>query len=362
MKRVIAASFSNLSLYGNILPPRNFIAGTMNILLRRPTAFPLSVNLLITHKCNYACQMCVSSQCRQTDAGEKRDLDLPAIEEFVRAVRRYQPVFHIGGGEPFMRRDLPEIIGFIKQNGLKCLMTTNGFLMEEQVLTGLRGSVDVLIVSLYGPREVHDKIVGVDGAFDRTVEHLKYLVKGKRKGNRVMVSCIALPESLDAFPSFLAYLQSLGVDAVKIEHLNFLTRKEHEATAVFAGSSFDLTPAAFIEEKSFPESFVRRLVRLRKEISSLTIPVHMKPCLSDQQIRDWYQGIPRRDPECRFIAHSVFINYNGDIIPCQFFTKCILGNIKKDSLKDVWNSEAYRRLRMTIKKNCPKNCMRCCKN
>ena len=62
-----------------------------------------------------------------------------------------------------MRKDLLEIISFIKQNDLKCLMTTNGFLMEEQVLKSLKGWVDVLNISLYGPREIHDKIVGVEG-------------------------------------------------------------------------------------------------------------------------------------------------------------------------------------------------------
>lgn len=362
MKRVIAASFSNLSLYGNILPLKNFIAGIFNTLSRKPTAFPLSINLLITQKCNYACQMCVSSQCKKTATEREQDVDLPAIKAFIHAVRRHQPVFHIGGGEPFTRKDLPEVIAFIKQQGLKCLMTTNGFLMEERDLKGLKEPVDALIVSLYGPREIHDRIVGVQGAFDRTVDHLKFLVKDKRKGERVMVSCIALPESLDFFPSFLAYLQSLGVDAVKIEHLNFLTSKEYAATAVPGGTDFDLTPAIFIEDKSFQEGFARGLVRLRKKISALAIPVHMKPCLSDQQIQDWYRDIPRRDPECRFITHSVFINYNGDIIPCQFLTKCVLGNIQRDSLEDVWNSEAYRRLRETIKKTCPKVCMRCCKN
>jgi len=362
LKQVIDASFSNLSLYGNILPLKNFIAGIFNTLLRRPTVFPISINLLITHKCNYVCQMCVSSQRERTGAERKQDMDLPAIKEFILAVRRHQPVFHIGGGEPFMRKDLLEIASFIKQNGLKCVMTTNGFLMEEQVLKSLKGLVDVLIISLYGPREIHDKIVGVEGAFDKTVDHLKFLIKNKLKNEKIMVSCIALPESLGSFPSFLAYLQSLGVNAVKIEHLNFLTSKEYAATAVSGGSEFDLTPAMFVDDQNFQGSFVRELVRLRKEISGLAIPVHMKPYLSDRQIQDWYLSLPQRDHECRFITHSLFINYNGDIIPCQFLTRCVLGNIKKDSLKDVWRSKLYQKLRRTIKKTCPKVCMRCCKN
>ena len=362
MNQVIDASFSNLKLYGNILPFSNFIAGAFNTLSRKPTAFPISINLLITRKCNYSCKMCVSSQCKAASAEREQDVDLTTIKEFILSVRRHRPVFHIGGGEPFMRRDLLEIVSFIKQNGLKCLMTTNGFLMEEQAVKSLRELIDVLIVSLYGPREIHDGIVGVNGAFDRTVEHLRLLIRDKQKDKRVMVSCIALPESLEAFPSFLAYLQSLGVDAVKIEQLNFLRSTEYASTATSGGSSFDLTPAMLVDDQGFQESFVRELVRLRKEIASFVIPVPMKPYLTDQQIQDWYLRLPQRDHECRFITHSVFINYNGDIIPCQFLTRCVLGNIKKDSLEDVWHSEVYKKLRKTIKTVCPKVCMRCCKN
>ncbi|MFH1208621.1 MAG: radical SAM protein [Candidatus Omnitrophota bacterium] len=364
MKQAIEASFSSLSLYGNILPFKKLIEGIFNSLSRRPTVFPISINLLLTRKCNYACRMCVSSKLEKAHGEEKEDVDLPAIKEFIHAVRRHQPVFHIGGGEPFMRKDLLEIVSFIKQSGLKCLVTTNGFLMDEQALKGLKGLVDVLIISLYGPREIHDKVVGVEGAFDKTVDHLKFLVKNKRKDMRVMVSCIAMPESLGSFQTFLAYLQSLGVDAVKIEHLNFLTSKEHAARTVSdsEGNDFDLTPTIFIDDQSFQERFVQELVRLRKEILRFAIPVRIKPYLTDQQIQDWYLSLPQRDHECRFITHSVFVNYNGDIIPCQFLTHCVLGNIKKDSLEDVWHSELYQKLRRTIKKTHLKVCMRCCKN
>ncbi len=360
MNPLITASFSSFNLYGNILPLKNFIAGAFNTLSRRPTAFPLSINMLITRHCNYACQMCVSSQCGKI--GDEQDVGLSVIGDLVREVRRYRPVFHIGGGEPLTRKDMPDILALIRQNGLKCLMTTNGFLMKGRALESVATNVDVPIISLYGPREVHDKIVGIKGAFERTVEHLKSLLKKRRRGQRIIVSCIAMPESLNSFSSFLTHLHSLGIDAVKIEHLNFLTSKEYAAAARSPQNEFDLTPAMFLEDRTFQESFVEGLVRLKKMIPALDMPVYMKPYLSDQQIRDWYHSVSRRDPECRFITHSVFINYNGDIIPCQFLPRCVLGNIRKDSLKDIWNSKTYRKLRKTIKEVCPKVCMRCCKN
>lgn len=360
MNRVVTASLSNLRLYGSILSPANFMTGLWNTVSRKPAPFPLSINLLITQRCNYACKMCVSTQCEKKGTGYERDLGAAVWERFIREVSPYRPVFHIGGGEPFMHRDLLEILALIKRHGLKCLMTTNGFLMEAKALEGVREFVDVVIVSLYGPREVHDGVVGVEGAFDRTLEHLKFLVRNKRQKQRIIVSCIALPESLGSFPSFLASLGALGIDTVKIEHLNFLRPEESDAS--LGHGCFDLTPAAFTEVRTFGAGFVQELSGLRKKIASISVPVHMKPDLEDTQLRGWYLDLPRRDPVCRFITHSVFINYNGDIIPCQFFPQCVLGNIQKDSLKEVWNSAAYRQLRKTVQDKRPKICMRCCKN
>lgn len=348
-------------MYGSIVPPQNFLRGICNIISRKPTAFPLSINLLATHRCNYACQMCVSNQRCEETLNQGPEIDFSSLKAFVLAVKQKKPVIHIGGGEPSLRKDLLEIISFIKQNGLKCLMTTNSFAMNEQVLKKLGASVDVLIVSLYGPRDIHDKLVGREGAFDRTIEHLKVLLKARARSHKVIVSCIALPQSVAGMLPFLGFLERLGVDAVKIEHLNFLKKEELIMNEPLHGH-FDLRPTIFRQESDFQEGFVQELLALKKALSRLRLPVFMKPHLLDHQIRDWYLDLPKRDTECRFITHSIFVNFNGDIIPCQFLSHCVLGNIQKDNLDDLWNSERYVKLRKTIKKICPKVCMRCCKN
>ncbi len=362
---IISALLSSTRLFGlyrNIFIPRNILAGAVNFIGRRPTAFPISINWPITSSCNFSCRMCVSTQCHAEKVIKSGDVDLPTIMRFVGAVCMYQPVVHIGGGEPFMRKDMLNIVAAIKDKGLKCLLTTNGFLMDAHVRAGILKYVDVLIVSLYGPREVHDKVVGINGAFDQTVVNLKPLIARKRKGIKIIISCIPLPENIDSLPSLIVELQLLGVDAIKIEQLNFQTRREFDRSAPFVVDGFDVTPRMFQAEQEFPEIFVNKVIELRNNLSRFGLPVHLKPYLSSEQVRAWYCDAPSRERGCRFITHSVFINHNGDILPCQFLPRCVFGNIKNDSLKDVWNSEAYQKFRKMIDHARPNVCLRCCKN
>ncbi|MBC8500036.1 MAG: SPASM domain-containing protein [Candidatus Atribacteria bacterium] len=78
------------------------------------------------------------------------------------------------------------------------------------------------------------------------------------------------------------------------------------------------------------------------------------------ELKSWYSNNFNINRRCTFVWKSLFISPNGDIIPCQFFIYK-LGNIKTDSLENIWNSERYRKLRLRLKKGLLPGCARCCK-
>ncbi len=83
----------------------------------------------------------------------------------------------IRGGEPTLVKELAEIIQFAKNNGWKKVtLETNGrMLFYKDYVTGLKESgLDKAIISFYGNNSnLHDKIVGIPGAFNQTMEGLK---------------------------------------------------------------------------------------------------------------------------------------------------------------------------------------------
>ncbi|MFC1709772.1 radical SAM/SPASM domain-containing protein [Candidatus Omnitrophota bacterium] len=367
MKQAFNTLKSNLKLfrlYKNVFSLEKVFTGVVNLITKDPVSFPLTINLLVTDKCNYFCKMCFNWQRNGINHHTQEEVGIETIKAFISQVRDQRPIFHIGGGEPFMRKDLLDIISAIKKNGLKCLITTNGFLMSRDAISTLvELEVDVLIVSLYGTEDIHDRIVGVEGAFKRTIGNLKYVLENRSRHTKVLISSIVLPGNVSFFTHFLDDMQSLGVDGIKIEQLNFLTPKEYnELSNKNKKGDFDLCPSVFVNGETFAQKFVSDIARLNEDICRSRKNVYLKPYLNQAQLRDWYCGLPRRNHKCGFITHSVFINYNGDILPCQFFEGCVLGNIKRESLKDVWLSERYKKLRQTINASRSGICMRCCKN
>jgi len=300
-----------------------------------------------------------------TDQGNDKgaELNVEEIDKFVSQIKQYRPLVHLGGGEPFVRRDLMDIISIIKNNKLKCLITTNGFLLDERSVGELgKMKVDVLIFSLYGWGESHDKITGMRGAFERTVMNLKLLLAWRKKPTKVFVSTLMLSDNINELKMLVEGVRALGVDGVKIENLNFLTRDEVQ-TSLRERADANLSPSTFIRDDYFSREFVEEITKIYEDISSTYKGfVFIKPHLTKQQLADWYGGVPRRSPRCFFISHSLFVNYNGDIIPCQFFPHCTLGNIKDNNLKEVWSSRHYKDLRAMVTEKRPAVCMRCCKN
>ncbi len=351
-------------LYKNIWSLGKMFERISSLITGNPVSFPITINIAITDKCNLFCKMCFLKKSRAVKYDRPEILSLDEIREFIVNIGDHKPVIHIGGGEPFMREDLLEIISQIKGKGIKCLVTTNGSLMSNTAIDSLVGlKTDVLIFSLYGPENIHDEITGVAGAYKKSLENLKYVLKNKDKRTRILISSTILPQNLSIFDSFLADLKYLRVDGIKIEQLNFLSRKEHsDAIDSNMKGGFNLCPSVFINEEGFGQKFISDLVHLNKKIRKNFRNVYMKPYLNQVQLQDWYSGLPKRDTSCSFITHSVFINYNGDILPCQFFEDCVLGNIKNDSLEVIWRSKRYQELRKTIRVSHPSICMRCCKN
>ena len=130
---------------------------------------PLVVSFEVTLSC--------IARCRHCDTGGYRPNEQKlAPEEYRRYISELQPaVVQLSGGEPLLRKDLPEIVKVIKGDG--CLpyviVVTNGYLLDEQKYLELReAGADRFSVSLDFPNEKHDDFRRVPGLY----AHLEQLI------------------------------------------------------------------------------------------------------------------------------------------------------------------------------------------
>jgi len=115
---------------------------------------PLITTLAVTLRCNANCIYC--------DASNLNDSEEMSLDEIKDCISSFASMgarkIGLAGGEPLLRKDIGEIVSYCKMHNLLVTMSTNGFLVPKK-LDEIR-YVDLLIVSLDGEEEIHDRLRG----------------------------------------------------------------------------------------------------------------------------------------------------------------------------------------------------------
>src|SRR5207245_10249063 len=130
-----------------------------------------TIYLFLTRKCNLACQHCY---IEGVGPAKDKDFDLPAIRKLIeRAIPYGLKKVKVSGGEPFVRKDVLDILRFLDDNGLEIVLETNGTLFKSDTVDEIsRIRKFTIYLSLdhideaaddtfRGPRSSYAKTVGV---------------------------------------------------------------------------------------------------------------------------------------------------------------------------------------------------------
>lgn len=142
----------------------------------------------VTRRCNLKCVHCYSSSQNiryddELSTGEAKTL----IDDLARFGA---PVALFSGGEPFMRKDLPELVRYAVDRGMRAVVSTNGTLItkEQARLYGTMG-LSYVGVSIDGIGAVHDRFRGVEGAFQAALKGMRNCMEeGIKVGIRFTVT------------------------------------------------------------------------------------------------------------------------------------------------------------------------------
>jgi len=109
-------------------------------------ARPLYVHYGVTHRCNMRCRMCVVWK----DGNIKDEISAASVAPMARAFADVGvSMVTLGGGEPFVRQDLPEIVSAFHGEGCDVRILTNGIgSSDEQIDAVIEAGVRHVSISL----------------------------------------------------------------------------------------------------------------------------------------------------------------------------------------------------------------------
>ncbi|MDP8256694.1 MAG: radical SAM protein [Candidatus Alcyoniella australis] len=322
----------------------------------RGRRLPSIINFNVTTRCNLNCEFCFNAE-NSIQRGE--ELDLAQIERLFNELGTERSGIFLSGGEPFVRKDLPDIVQLAKRRGCATGIVTNGLLPERETLASLvAAGNDVMIFSFHGMAQNHDRAVGLPGAFERSMNNLR-TYGGELGGKGCMVNYIITEQSLDDLPAFIDLAQDLPIRTVRISHLNCLTHAEFDAQRRVLDKNF---PGVESEVLAYchspnPDDFIDKLLDILERYGEKIV---LKPILDQAEMRSWYSERFEIKRRCVFIWRSTFLNADGEVYPCQFIY-LPMGNVRGQSMEQIWNNERYTAYRRLVKGGLMPGCARCCK-
>ncbi len=285
---------------------------------------PITLTFSVTAACQSRCKTCnIGAQYLAHPQIAKKDLTLDEIEKIFKNLGHIY-FLNISGGEPFLRKDLHDIIEcamrYLKPKIVH--IPTNAFLprkIEDETRSILeimsRYNHDVPLTvkpSIDGIGEKHDEIRGLKGNFKRleeTIQRLKTIEKDHTNFH-LELGTVVSNFNIDDLDQIEDWVHRQGVQSYR----NEIAEQREE----FFNIGEEITPSDEVYEKlmvNFKKKVEanlntkRSLARMTESMRLVYYDLVVKILRERRQVIPCYAGIS-----------NIHLNYDGELWPC-----CVLG-------------------------------------
>lgn len=293
-----------------------------------------------TRRCNLKCRHCYSeSQNIAYDHEMSTDEALTFIDDLA----SYKiPVLLFSGGEPLVRPDLLQLISHARNNGIRCVISTNGTMINEDMATKLgKAGLSYVGVSLDGLSAKHDEFRQVQGAFDWAIRGIRYC---RQAGIKVGLRFTITKENAGEIPGIFDLLEQENIPRICFYHLVYTGR----------GSELKNSDLDHDSTRRLLDLIIDRTTDLHQrghKVEVLTVDNHADGVYL-------YLRMKRENPDR---ADSVMellrmnggnstgigigcVSWDGTVHPDQFWRHHSLGNVREKPFSSIWSDKSNQLL------------------
>ncbi|PIT90789.1 MAG: hypothetical protein COU22_00315 [Candidatus Komeilibacteria bacterium CG10_big_fil_rev_8_21_14_0_10_41_13] len=285
--------------------------------------------------CNLRCPLCPTGSGRL--GREPRLMTYEEFKNIIGQVKGYvKKLFLFNYGEPLLNPDTPKMAKEAVEAGMKVKMSTNAMLLNSKELCVdlINSGLQHLIISLDGLDQETLCQYRVGSDLETVKKNIRLMVETKKEMKastpKIELQFIVMKQNEHQKDDMANFAKEIGVD-------------------IFAAKTMFLydTP----EAQKMAERFVP---------SDILFSRYQKNDQGEYVLKGEITNT------CGQVYETVAINSNGDVCPCCYdlFSRHVMGNVFKESLRSIWKNAKYQGLRNQIKKDrsaihmcdiCPEN-------
>jgi len=295
--------------------------------------FPIHPVWEITNACNLECEQCHASSGsplpNELNTAEAKKLidNIVAINEF-----RMLPIC---GGEPLLRPDIFELVGYARSLGLEISIATNGTLLTFDMAREFKkmGVANIAVGLNANDESIHERITRVPGSFEESKRAVYATVEA---GMNLQINTTVMKENQEAIPGLLNFASEVDAQIVLLyqlvpegrgsEEMGLSVKENQALTEMIADKQ--KTSRAIIEPTCFPQYWAYLVNRNGHKPSRLTMKL----------AQTLFKGCVAGSGLC-------YIKADGEVWPCPFLPLSA-GNVRHTPLSEIWyESELFQSLR-----------------
>lgn len=289
---------------------------------------PTIVGLDITSMCNLRCKHCFIGE-RYMD----NELSTEEIKNLLTQVKNmgtYQ--IYIMGGEPFCRRDLLEIVRYIKYLNMTISINTNALMISkedcDELASLLDPDTDWLQISLDGACAETNDYIRNSRVFHKVIEKIKMMTTS---GITTRVNTVVTRSNIGELHEIYRLCYELGVKRINFNPLY-----------PYKGDNYKLQVPS-------NDEYIEAFEKVLEVHEALEQPLYIQQdpiCIpfSVDLFRDFFTKNLDKSPvtNCRAGLYSFELDPVGNVFPCTFMhhKQFCAGNIREESIEKIWRDDS----------------------
>lgn len=284
--------------------------------------YPIYMEVSPSGACNHRCTFCALDFMEY----KPRFLDTAILKERITEMGRLgvKSIMYGGEGEPFLHREIGEIIEHTKNSGIDVAVTTNSALFSEGLASKILGHVAWIKTSINaGTPEVYAAVHRTQpGDFDRVIANLSAAVRiRKETGSRCNLGAqsVLLPENAGSMEALAETARNIGLDYLVIKPYS-----QHHMS----------------HTKTYRDLDYSDFLHLKDALSRFNTP-DFKVIFRERTMNKITRTV-RGYEKCMALPFWSYVDSGGNVWGCSAYLgneQFRLGNINEQTFREIWLGE-----------------------